>query len=177
MPLPRWSTSCTLTSRRRRICTVGLEKLWVCAILFQWARARGVRRSESRRMKSELLPCISGVFVNKGSSKHTSPSTPWPSPQKRGGCCAPRHQCRDPRPCRSWRSSTLKRPLLAHLEHLVDGRHHGGQVVHSLPVLGNRLVAELAVILIHQRVVDLRGETHLSHYDSHQCTTEGATRG
>ena len=66
---------------------------------------------------------------------------------------------------------------MSYLEHLVNSRHHGGQIVHSLPALGNRLVAELAVILIHQGVVDLRGEAHLFHQIQLQKTTEGATRG
>lgn len=48
------------------------------------------------------------------------------------------------------------------LEHIVDNIHHGGQVVHGLPLLRDRLVAELAIILVNQRVIDVCDEFYLS---------------
>ena len=47
------------------------------------------------------------------------------------------------------------------LEHIVDNVHHGGEVVHGLPLLRNRFVAELAIILVNQRVIDMCDESYL----------------
>ena len=47
------------------------------------------------------------------------------------------------------------------LEHIVDNVHHGGKVVHGLPLLRNRFVAELAIILVNQRVIDMCDESYL----------------
>ena len=47
------------------------------------------------------------------------------------------------------------------LEHIVDNIHDSGEVIHGLPLLRNSLIAELAIILVNQGMIDMCDKSYL----------------